>query len=619
LLIKTEEWTMMHRLNARFFVSLVLLAAMLITTACAAATPGMPTAVDAERAQTLNIAVSRPFADPTNYNIYTPGFDRSRTGLGAMVHEYLFYLNMETGDYIPWLATGYEYNDDFTEITVTLRDGVKWSDGEAFNADDIVFTYEMLRNNTGMTWAAEANKAVANVEKVDDLTVKFILTEPNPRLHLVREAFPGVSVWSAITIQPEHIWKDVADPVTFKNDPPVGTGPYTLVSATESAFSYERRDDWWGTEVFGVTPAPLKVNFMHVGPETSVALSLAANEIDTPAIGILSPGAFQSVMERNDHVAGWLDEPPYAWYDPCPRALMFQHDHEPYGDPNVRKAISSLVDRDQLVTLAYEGATTTAATVWPAYSGLQPYIDAVQEIVAASAVTYDVAKAEEFFTAAGYTKDGEGFWVMDGQRLSPVMLANSDSPENVKVSQVIADQLTAAGVEVQLQPLSGAVQASALLEGNWDLYAPQAFCPGTIYENLELFHSKYYVPLGEAAPWYERNSFRYNSPEYSAVVDEMLAALGANADEATLVEIFQRAMEIWYADLPVTPLTQAPALVPFNSTYWTGWPDAENPWMMPVNWWGTMNLLLTGYESPDTGEWIPGITSTAPQQTAAAQ
>jgi peptide/nickel transport system substrate-binding protein len=324
-------------------------------------------------------------------------------------------------------------------------------------------------------------------------------------------------------------------------------------------------------------------------------------------------------MERNDHVAGWLDEPPYAWYDPCPRALMFQHDHEPYGDPNVRKAISSLVDRDQLVTLAYEGATTTAATVWPAYSGLQPYIDAVQEIVAASAVTYDVAKAEEFFTAAGYTKDGEGFWVMDGQRLSPVMLANSDSPENVKVSQVIADQLTAAGVEVQLQPLSGAVQASALLEGNWDLYAPQAFCPGTIYENLELFHSKYYVPLGEAAPWYERNSFRYNSPEYSAVVDEMLAALGANADEATLVEIFQRAMEIWYADLPVTPLTQAPALVPFNSTYWTGWPDAENPWMMPVNWWGTMNLLLTGYESPDTGEWIPGITSTAPQQTAAAQ
>ncbi len=63
-------------------------------------------------------------------------------------------------------------------------------------------------------------------------------------------------------------------------------------------------------------------------------------------------------------------------------------------------------------------------------------------------------------------------------------------------------------------------------------------------------------------------------------------------------------MAIWYEDLPVTPLTQAPALVPFNYTYWEGWPNAENPWMMPVNWWATMNLLLTGYPSPSTGEWV---------------
>jgi len=601
---------MQHR-RSRLIVSLFLLVIMVITAACQAAGPGAGVAapVDMTRAQTLNVAVSRPFADPTNFNIYAPGFDRSRTGLGAMVHEYLFYLNMETGEYVPWLAESYAYNDDFTQITVKLRDGVKWSDGEAFNADDIVFTYDMLRENPGMTWANEANKAVANVEKVDDLTVVFNLTEPNPRLHLVREAFPAVPVWSGITIQPEHIWNGVADPVTFKNDPPIGTGPYTLENATESAFTYVRRDDWWGTEVFGVTPEPLHVNFMHVGPETSVALALSSNDIDTPAIGILSPGAFLSVKDRNSDVQAWIADAPYAWYDPCPRALMFQHERGAMGDVNVRKAISSLVDRDQLVALAYEGATTTADTVWPAYSGLAPYVDSISEIIAESAVTYDAARAEEFFAAAGFAKDGNGFWSKDGQRLAPVLLVNSDSPENLKVAQVVADQLSAGGVDVQLQPLSGAVQATALLEGNWDLYGPQAFCPGTVYENLELFHSKFYVPTGQSAPWYERNSFRYQNPAYDAIVDEMLAALGANADEATLVEIFHRAMEIWYADLPVTPLTQAPALVPFNTTYWEGWPSAENPWMMPVNWWATMNLLLTGYESTTTGEWVPGIHS----------
>lgn len=79
-------------------------------------------------------------------------------------------------------------------------------------------------------------------------------------------------------------------------------------------------------------------------------------------------------------------------------------------------------------------------------------------------------------------------------------MADAGSPENIKVAQVIADQLEAGGVDVQLQPLSGSVQSTALLEGNYDLYAPQAFCPGTIYENLELFHSKFYEPLGELAP-----------------------------------------------------------------------------------------------------------------------
>ena len=74
--------------------------------------------------------------------------------------------------------------------------------------------------------------------------------------------------------------------------------------------------------------------------------------------------------------------------------------------------------------------------------------------------------------------------------------------------------------------------------------------------------------------------------------------------------LYHDAMAIWLRDLPVVPLTQAPALVPFNSTYWQGWPTADNAWNMPVSWWATFNLVLTGYPNA-TGGWVPAPATKA--------
>jgi peptide/nickel transport system substrate-binding protein len=83
----------------------------------------------------------------------------------------------------PWLATGSEANEDSTEFTITLREGVTWSDGEAFDADDVVFTTEMALGNEELNAreAATLRGQVESVEKVDDLTVRFTLNAPNPR------------------------------------------------------------------------------------------------------------------------------------------------------------------------------------------------------------------------------------------------------------------------------------------------------------------------------------------------------------------------------------------------------------------------------------------------------
>lgn len=552
---------------------------------------------DVAREDTFKVAIGQQLTDPTNLNFYA-GASRSDTGLHQVVYEYLFYNNLQTGEFIPWLAESYEYNDDYSALTVHLRDGVTWSDGEPFTSADIAFTYELLKANPAMEWAAEANGAVASIDTPDPLTAVFNLTTPSPRFHLYREAFPAVQIWGGLTILPKHIWESVGDPLTFKNSDPIGTGPYVLEDASQNGLTYKLNPDYWGTKVFGHTPGPQEIQFQYLGDEQTVALALASNELDVATIGILSAGTFQQIAGENPNITAWTSDLPYAWADPCPRALMIQNAHPPLDNPDVRYAISSLIDRDAIVQLAYEGTTVPAEGIWPNYDANKPYMDAVADLYAEHPIDYDPDRAAELFAKAGVEPG-------DITLHYPV---NTDSVEDVKVSQVLVDQLTAAGLNVEVEQMSDQARQPLLLTGDYDI-SFQAFCPGFIAENLDLFNDKNYVPLGENAPWYERNSFRYNNPDFSAIVDQMLALPPDAQDQ--LIPLFHDAMAIWLPDLPVIPLVQAPALVPFNSTYWQGWPTAADPWNMPVSWWATFNLVVNGYANPETGDWIGGLQPAA--------
>jgi peptide/nickel transport system substrate-binding protein len=571
-------------------------AALLLTLVPAAA--AAPADQAADRASVLKIAIGNQVQDPTNLNIYAPGVSRSDTGLHQLVYEYFFYYNLQTGEFIPWLAESYKYNADFTALDVKLRSGVTWSDGQPFNADDVTFTYDLLKNNPGMTWATETNNAVASVDKIDDLDVRFNLKAPNPHFHLIREAFPAVGIWGGITILPKHIWQG-KDPLTFKASPPIGTGPYKLSDATSTSLTYVRNDNWWGNKVFGVLPAPKQVQFVYEGTETNAALALANNDLDTPNIGILGLGTFLNVAQRNPKVSAWTNDSPHAWLDPCPRALMVQNAHPPLDNPTVRWAISNAIDRNALVQLAYEGATVPTWGIWPFYDANQPYFDAIQDLRSQyPSDQFNLDQTNSLLSSAGLSPSD----------ITLNYVVNSETNEDMKVAQVVSDQLRNAGFTVNVTPLTGGALTDSLRRGDYDI-AMNAFCPGYISENLELFHSKNYVPLGEPAPWFERNSFRYKNPDLDVIVDKMLQT--DPSDVTTIKGLYHDAMAIWLRDLPVVPLTQAPALVPFNSTYWTNWPSADNAWNMPVSWWATFDLVLTGYPKVGGG-WVPGIKAAAP-------
>ena len=140
---------------------------------------------------------------------------RTRWAALSMV-EPLFYYAVFSDELIPWLATDYAYNDDYTKLTVNLREGTNWSDGEPFTAEDVAFTVQMLLDNTLiLANSSRTAQDVASVEVVDDLTVKFTLNRPlllasSSTVLTIEVPYVGIK-WV-----PEHVFKDVEDYTAFE-------------------------------------------------------------------------------------------------------------------------------------------------------------------------------------------------------------------------------------------------------------------------------------------------------------------------------------------------------------------------------------------------------------------
>ena len=116
-------------------------------------------------------------AIPDNMNPYISG-QYLDWGMWQANQESLFYLNYETGETVPWQASGFKYNDDFSGLTINIRDGVKWSDGEPFTAADVIFTINMLKDHPELQYASEMKQWVKDVQAPDPQTVVITLNSP---------------------------------------------------------------------------------------------------------------------------------------------------------------------------------------------------------------------------------------------------------------------------------------------------------------------------------------------------------------------------------------------------------------------------------------------------------
>lgn len=531
-----------------------------------------------------------------NWNPMVPG-NSWNWGMLQAGQDGLMYLNYGDGKYIMWMAEAVESNDDATEWTLKIRKGITWNDGVDFTVDDLIYTIDIQVANEKLGNHFYWVEWLDHTEKIDDWTMKYYLKKPNVRF--AAERIGGSMGLFQDAIVPKHIWETVEDPSSFKNFDmakgwPVGTGPYVLAKITTNEVILVRNDNWWGAKTgLAKLPEPKKLVYSYVGTEEVRTQSAINNDFDS--MQDITVGALEAILAQNPEWAAFHDGKPFAVADPCARILAINSAKEPWNDKEMRQMLSLVMDRQQIVDIAYEGSTTLAAYFWPSYPSMDPFAALIDKDVYNSFLTPNTAKAEEILLAKGYVK-GDKYWAKDGKDLAIEIQVPEDFIELIRIGDVYVEQLQRFGINATEIKL-GAVFYDNAANGDYEAQSNWFAC-GSINEPWTTLNQF----AGAAAPLGERpkgppidNQFRWHNQEYT----DLVAQIGVTKlDDPKLLDLTKQALAILYDELPAIPAAQSRKIVPFNNTYWTGWPDSKDYYVFPCNWCSVFMVPLTKIEKP---------------------
>jgi peptide/nickel transport system substrate-binding protein len=562
------------------------------TAAATTAAGSAPAVAEVPRERTLIIMMGGSQSQFTDVGLGNPYATGASHQFGsAALWEPLYFYSAFADEEIPWLAESYSYNDDFTELTIKIRSGVEWSDGTPFTARDVAFTINMLMQNGAdpnvakIRNSTEVSRWVKEATAPDDATAVITFHEPRPRFmfsHLMSKFDTG------IYIVPEHIYKDVEDVSAYQGyDPasglPVCTGPYKITAWTPQQKFIDLRDDWWAVKTGFVAEMPQvqRILALPAADETTMAQMVINNEVDS-SISLLATTIRQVVDQNPNIITHTGRELPYGYIDWWPTSFWFNCEEGPFADKNVRWAVSYTIDRQQMIDVALEGSGILTTLPFPQYAGLEPFFEAAAPLLEKyNTLEHNLDKAAERMAAAGYEKDSEGFWAKDGARIETFIGGWSVFSD---IGPVLAEQLRNGGFAVDFQmPADHGTQISEGREYIWiDGHGGSINDP---FDTLDMFTSKYYNPIGTPGTY---NS-RFRNEAYDAVLEEMAKI---SKDDPAYMDLYLQALEIFLDELPDCPIQQFLHRIPYNTTYWSGWPTAEDPYLNGAFWHLTFPLIL---------------------------
>jgi len=163
---------------------------------------------------------------------------------------------------------------------------------------------------------------------------------------------------------------------------------------------------------------------------------VADSQLDS--VGGITLGAFEAIQAINRNVIAWKDHMPFVWLDPCPRQMSLNHTIEPWNSPDMRRALSLMIDRQQLVEIAYEGTSIPSKTIFVEYAGMEPYINTITNLW--TDPTANVKSGQRLIEESGWRINANGFYQQNEALLSLDIQTHEVGLDLRRVAEVIVEQ-----------------------------------------------------------------------------------------------------------------------------------------------------------------------------------